>query len=193
MRSDLTLFLRQLIRRPQATSALAPSSSFLAAAMTRGLGPDSGRIAEFGPGTGALTRAILGRGVRPADLDLFEMNPVFADHLRGAFPGVTVHTAPAQEISRLCAPGFSTVISGLPLLSIPEPIQKQIFEAAFASLAPGGRFVQFTYGPRPPLVEHLRAALDLAVERGPKVWANLPPARVYVYLRAADGMRRYAN
>ncbi len=51
-------------------------------------------------------------------------------------------------------------------------------------LAPRGRYVQFTYGQRPPLPPEQIAALNLTVDRGFKVWANLPPARVYRFRRA---------
>jgi phosphatidylethanolamine/phosphatidyl-N-methylethanolamine N-methyltransferase len=121
------------------------------------------------------------------------MNPTFAENLRRAFPGVTVHTAPAQAMPGLVAPGLAAVISGLPLLSMPPAVQQGIFDAAFQVLRPGGFVVQFTYGPREPLTEPVRDALGLVAAPGPRIWANLPPARVWIYSRAADGMRRYAD
>jgi phosphatidylethanolamine/phosphatidyl-N-methylethanolamine N-methyltransferase len=193
MTSDLPLFLRELILRPRQISAIAPSSPFLARAMALPLAPGAGRVAEFGPGTGALTRAILARGVAPADLTLFEMNPTFAANLRHAFPGVTVHNAPAQAMPGLVAPGLASVVSGLPLLSMPEDVQHGIFAAAFKCLRPGGFVVQFTYGQREPLADAIRQALGLIAIPGQRIWLNLPPARVWTYARAADGMRRYAN
>ncbi|GAB1362755.1 hypothetical protein MASR1M32_19910 [Rhodobacter sp.] len=77
-----------------------------------------------------------------------------------------------------------TVISGLPLLSMPEAVREGIVGAAFELLAPRGAFVQFTYGPRPPLPAEQIALLRLKVNRGFKVWANLPPATVYRFRRA---------
>jgi phosphatidylethanolamine/phosphatidyl-N-methylethanolamine N-methyltransferase len=44
--------------------------------------------------------------------------------------------------------------------------------------------VQFTYGSRPPLPPETIATLGLSVNRGHKVWANLPPATVYRFRRA---------
>ena len=184
--NGLLLFFGQLLRRPREVSALAPSSAGLARAMTEGLGPQTGRVVEFGPGTGVITKAILARGVRAADLTLFEMNPDFAASLNGLFPAVTLHNLPAQEAARLCARGVGRVISGLPLLSMPQPVRQAIVGAAFAMLAPGGRLVQFTYGPKPPLDETTMQALGLTVIRGPKVWLNLPPARVYHFHRKGE-------
>ena len=182
--SDLALFRRRLLRNPRQVSAIAPSSRTLARAMTLGLGPASGRIVEFGPGTGRFTEAILARGVRPQDLTLFELDAEFVGHLRAKFPGVNVHHGPAQDAAHLLAPGVSTVLSGLPLLSMPQGLRESIVAAAFAILAPRGRFVQFTYGGRPPLPPETILALGLTVNKGPRVWANLPPATVYRFRRA---------
>lgn len=183
MDSDFALFRRRLLRNPRQVSAIAPSSRTLARAMTLGIGPDSGRVVEFGPGTGRFTEALLARGLPAGNLTLFELDEEFVAHLRGRFPGVTVHQAGAETADRLVAPGVDVVISGLPLLSMPEEVRQGIVAAAFRLLAPGGSYVQFTYGPRPPLPPETIAALGLTVDRGHKVWANLPPARVYRFHR----------
>lgn len=180
---ETLLFLRQLVTRPRQVSAIAPSSRWLARAMARDLGPQTGRVVEFGPGTGQLTKAILDAGVAPRDLSLFEMNPEFVDHLRRRFPGVAVYEAGAQTCPEHVAPGVGAVISGLPLLSMPYAIRRAIVGAAFQVLAPGGIYVQFTYGPRPPLPDAEIAELGLTVDQGLKVWANLPPATVYTFRR----------
>lgn len=182
--SDLALFRRRLLKNPRQVSAIAPSSRTLARAMTLGLGPKTGPVVEFGPGTGRFTEAILARGVPPENVTLFELDEEFVDYLRQKFPGVTVHQLPAQDAARLIPVGVSTVISGLPLLSMPEDVRHGIVGAAFAILAPRGHYVQFTYGPRPPLPPETIASLGLKVNRGHKVWANLPPATVYRFRRA---------
>ena len=61
--NDTLLFLRQVISRPLQVSAMAPSSRFLGKAMAKDLGPHTGRVVEFGPGTGRLTQGILAAGV----------------------------------------------------------------------------------------------------------------------------------
>ncbi len=182
--SDLALFRRRLLKNPRQVSAIAPSSRTLARAMTLGLGPNSGPVVEFGPGTGRFTEAILARGVPPENVTLFELDEEFVDYLRKKFPGVTVHQLPAQEAANLIPPGVATVISGLPLLSMPAEVREGIVNAAFAILAPRGHYVQFTYGPRPPLAPETVESLGLKVNKGHKVWANLPPATVYRFRRA---------
>ena len=63
MTHDLLLFARQLLHNPSQIAAISPSSKFLARAMAAGLGPATGPIVEFGPGTGQLTKAILAEGL----------------------------------------------------------------------------------------------------------------------------------
>ena len=184
MPSDLTLFVRQMLRSPQQVGAVVPSSARLAAAMAAHLGPDTGPVIEFGAGTGRITRAILDRCVAPRDLTLFEMNPDFVAGLRQRFPGVTVHDAMAQDVVRLCAPGAGAVVSGLPLLAMRVEIRREILEGAFAVLRAGGTYTQFTYGPHSPVDDALQSALGLRAEKGRSVWLNLPPARVWRYVRA---------
>lgn len=179
--TEALLFLRQLAMRPKQVSAIAPSSRFLARAMTAGLGPQTGRVVEFGPGTGRLTEAILARGVKAKNLTLFEMNPDFAAHLIKRFAGVTLHLQGAQTAADHVETGVSAVISGLPLLSMPQEVRESIIKAAFDILAPDGVYVQFTYGNASPISKDQMSRLGLRVEQGPKVWANLPPARVLTF------------
>ncbi len=181
--TEALLFLRQLIADPKQISAIAPSSRFLARAMTETLHPNSGRVVEFGPGTGRLTEAILSRGIAPQDLTLFEMNPTFAAHLAKRFKGVNIHVMAAQTAPQVVEPGANTVISGLPLLSMPQHIREMIIKAAFDILSPKGVFVQFTYGSSCPISPEQINSLGLRVEIGPKVLLNLPPARVYRFYK----------
>jgi phosphatidylethanolamine/phosphatidyl-N-methylethanolamine N-methyltransferase len=176
---DLALFRRRLLQNPKQVSAIAPSSRFLARAMADGLGPRTGRVVEFGPGTGRLTQAILDAGVPARLLDLFELDNDFVRHLHQKFPGVAVHHLGADHADEVVAPGVGAVVSGLPLLSMPAAVREAIVGAAFRILAPGAPYIQFTYGPKPPLPQESVEKLGLRIEPGRKVWLNMPPARVY--------------
>ncbi|MCX8507548.1 MAG: methyltransferase type 12 [Rhodobacteraceae bacterium] len=173
------LFFRRLLTHPRQVSAIAPSSRFLAQAMAADLGPETGPVVEFGPGSGSLTAAILARGVPPERLTLFELDPDFVHLLRARFPGVTVHHAPADAAADYVAPGVGAVISGLPLLSMPPAVCSVIVGAAFRLLRPGAPYIQFTYGPKPSIPDEVIADLGLVAEQKTFVWANLPPARVH--------------
>ena len=152
--------------------------------MTLGIGPNTGHVVEFGPGTGRFTEAILARGLPPQNLTLFELDEEFVDFLRRKFPGVTVHQAGAETAAQVVKAQVSTVISGLPLLSFPKELQRAIISGAFQVLGPRGSYVQFTYGPRPPVSDQMIEELGVKVNKGHKIWANLPPARVYRFRRA---------
>jgi len=181
-----SLFLRQFLRNPRQISSIVPSSPYLARAMAQGLSGTTGRVVEFGPGTGSLTQGILAAGVRPADLTLFELDSQFVATLRQQFAGVTVLNVPADQAPAHIAPGVGAVVSGLPLLSIPHEICAAIVKAAFDILAPGAPFIQFTYGPKPSIPADIIADLGLDARQSAFVWRNLPPARVYRFTRNRD-------
>lgn len=184
MPKETTLFLRQFLSNPLQVASVVPSSRFLARAMAQGLGPNSGRVVEFGPGTGVLTNGILETCLPPENLTLFEMSPGFSKLLKQKFPNITVHNAPAQSVVGNVEPGVEAVISGLPLLSMPMAVRESIVKAAFEILAPNGRYVQFTYSTKPALSAEQLSRLGLKVVAGPKVWLNIPPARIFIFKRA---------
>lgn len=172
---------------PSRVAAVSPSSKHLARAMTAGLGPGTGPVVEFGPGTGRLTQGLLAAGVAPQALTLIELNPDFTRLLRQRFPGVTIHLGGAQDAAALVPAGsVGAVVSGLPLLSMPEPAVASVLRAAFSLLRPGGQLRQFTYGFKSPVSARQLAGLGLVARPLQQVWANLPPARVYVLQRAQD-------
>ena len=67
---------------------------------------------------------------------------------------------------------------------MPLAVRESIVKAAFDILAPDGVYVQFTYGTKPALSAEQMSRLGIKVSAGPKVWLNIPPARVYHFRRA---------
>lgn len=181
MRQDSFLF--QFLRKPRQVAALAPSSRALAEAMVEQVPQRARRIAELGPGTGVFTRCLIDHGIAEQDLTLFEINPRFADLLAHRFPRAVLHRLPAQELAGVAGGPFDAVVSGLPLLSMTAAEQEAILDAAFARLAPDGAFIQFTYGPASPVRRGICGKLRLTFTRTRRIWANLPPATVYVFRR----------
>ena len=181
MSADLSLFLGQLLRRPHEVVALAPSSEGLARAMAAQVPNGQGPVMELGAGTGKITRALLESGVAPQDLHAIELQNEFVLHLRSNLPDVHVHHGKAQEIARFAPCPAKAVVSGLPLLSMPNTVQEEILTGVRQVLQPGGSFIQFTYGPTPPVAECLRQAFGLSWTKGKRIWNNLPPARVYAF------------
>ncbi len=184
-RSDFALFMGQLFRKPHQVVALAPSSAGLCAEMVAELDPDGGPVIELGAGTGNITRAILGAGIAPEQCHSIEMNPDFCDRLRGNFPGLNVHQMSAGDCGDLDVENVQAVVSGLPLLSMPVQLQRDILGGFARKVRPGGQYVQFTYGPKPPVTRVVREELGLDWRKSGKIWWNMPPARVYRFTQAA--------
>lgn len=180
--SDLSLFVSQFIRRPSEIRSVIPTGRATAREMARLVTPGM-RVAEIGAGTGTVTNAILARGLPPERLDLYELNAAFCDHLRAHFPGVRVHNRPAQDMANENGEPYDMVISGVPILPMPDELQASIVGAALSVMLPGAPFVQITYGPLPPLSENVRRHFGLQHERSRRIWANLPPAQVYIFRR----------
>ena len=81
---------------------------------------------------------------------------------------------------------IAAVVSSLPLLNQPPNRRETLIGDAFAMMGPEGVFVQFTYGLHSPIPREACAG-RYAAHRGPAIWRNLPPARVWTYRR--DGVR----
>ncbi|CAM3801500.1 class I SAM-dependent methyltransferase [Paracoccus yeei] len=184
--SDLSLFLGQFLRRPGEIRAVAPTGRSAAREMARPVTPDMQAVAEIGAGTGTITQAILARGLAPERLELYELNAAFCDRLRQRFPGAQVHNLPAQEMVNVGRGDLDAVVSGVPTLPMPDELQAAIVGAALAMMKPGAPFVQITYGALPPLSGAVRARFGLVHEKSRRIWANLPPAQVYVFRQGRD-------
>jgi phosphatidylethanolamine/phosphatidyl-N-methylethanolamine N-methyltransferase len=180
---DEVRFLRSWIEKPLHMGAVMPSGRLLARTMADYVDVDSsGPVVELGPGTGAITNALIERGVDQKRLVLVEYNPSFCALLRDRYPHAKVIQADAYRLRDslrhvLGAPA-SAVVSGLPLVTKPMQIRLRLIRDAFLELAPGAPFVQFTYSVAPPIPKSLPGVSTEASER---VWMNLPPARVWVY------------
>jgi phosphatidylethanolamine/phosphatidyl-N-methylethanolamine N-methyltransferase len=163
--------------------AVMPSGRVLARTMAQYVEVDSDRpVIELGPGTGAITNALLAHGVDQKRLVLVEYNPGFCALLRDRYPQATVVQGDAYALrdslwNVLSAPA-SAVVSGLPLVTKPMLTRLKLIRDAFVAMAPGSPFVQFTYSVAPPIPKSLPGVSTEASER---IWMNLPPARVWVY------------
>jgi len=160
-----------------------PSGRLLARTMAQYVDVDSSDpVIELGPGTGAITNALIHRGVDHKRMVLVEYNPGFCALLRDRYPQATVVQGDASKLrdtlwNVLGAPA-SAVVSGLPFVTKPMSTRLKLIRDAFAALAPSAPFVQFTYSVAPPIPKSLPGVSTEASER---IWMNLPPARVWVY------------
>ncbi len=182
MAKDLGVFFGEMLRHPKEVVAIAPSSGAVARKMSEGLEGVTGPVVEIGPGTGSFTRAILNRGIAPEQLTLLETNERFCDMLHEKFPGVRVLNRPAQDIENIGLIDIGAVISGVPVLARPQ-IQRDVVGRAFGVMAPQGFFTQITYSPGAPISPEMQRELGVSAEKRGTIWANLPPARVFVFRR----------
>jgi phosphatidylethanolamine/phosphatidyl-N-methylethanolamine N-methyltransferase len=183
-------FFLQWLKNPIRMAAISPSSQQLARQMMTQLPSTCRRVIELGGGTGVFTQALLNHGIVGSDLLVLELNEELHQHLVRQFPGVTVVCGDAANLAEIArSRGYTgesradAVISGLGLLSMPRQAQQSILQAAFDSLRPDGRFIQFTYGPANPVTREVIDALELTARRASFTWWNVPPATVYVYQR----------
>ncbi|HEY8268243.1 MAG TPA: methyltransferase domain-containing protein [Xanthobacteraceae bacterium] len=184
--NDEVRFLSSWLQDPLRMGAISPSGPELARAIAAEVDLSiPGPIVELGPGTGALTTALLARGIAPERLVLVEYNPQFCELLKKRWPGINVVRGDAYRLRQTLAdvvPGtFAAVVSGLPLLTRPLIARVRLLETAFRLLSPGAPFIQFSYGPVAPIPPRPGR---YAIGSSPRIWRNFPPARVWVYRSA---------
>lgn len=172
-------FLLGVFKNPKGVSALTPSSPSLARAIAREVDIErDGLVVELGPGTGAITNALLARGIAPDRMLLIESEPQFVQILRRLYPALDVRRGDALRLEHHLPPtsAIAAVVSGLPLLHFPSETRRDLIRRSLACQGPGGLFVQLSYGWRPPI------PAEQGITIGKKtVWSNFPPAHIWAY------------
>jgi phosphatidylethanolamine/phosphatidyl-N-methylethanolamine N-methyltransferase len=181
-------FLKEFVTNPQNVGAITPSSEELAVALAGSIDWDRVRVvAEYGPGLGSITRAILER-LDGQDFFAIELNEAYADALSEQFPDLQVYRDSAANIEQIAATHGSTpidaVVSSLPWANFSEDLQDELLDATMNVLAPDGQFATFSYVHGLMLKSGLRFREKLEsrfhmVERSDVVWRSVPPAVVY--------------
>ena len=184
-------FLSAWLRNPRQTGALLPSGNDLAQAMAAQVDVRARTVVELGPGTGVITNALMARLAPTARLFLLEKDVRLHAQLRNRFAATSVccgdaadlrDVLRAHDIHDVCA-----VVSSLPLLTMGSGVREATLRQIAGALAPGGRLVQYTYVPGPPIKPGLAQELGLRGERVRRVHWNLPPASVWVYFKSVHG------
>ena len=187
---DAAHFFRAWMAAPLRTGAQLPSGRELAKAMAAAVDPDApGVVVELGSGTGAITQALVERGIAEERLILIEADPQFCALLKERYPGARVLSGDAYAAPRMLRElqigPIAAVVSGLPLLT-QKPVKRQRLLLGLLRLGmPGSAFVQFTYFYRSPIPIGTR---HIESDASPIVWWNLWPARVFTYRRPAGAL-----
>ena len=173
-------FMGALAKNPRSIGACVPSSKVLSKMMAAHVPlPVDGVVVEFGGGTGKVTEALLRHGIPPEQLVTVEQSPALANLLQKRFPKIQVIEGDAGNCYDKINghPRVHAVVSGLPLLSLPEYAVQNIICEIEQMLAPDGVLIQFTYrlkGQGP-----LHSAFDSVFFHN--ILFNIPPARVEVF------------
>ena len=187
--SPLITFLAESLRNPRTIGAVVPSSRALALAMARQvLQVRQKTIVELGPGTGAITSALIEFGVPRGSLCLIECNRQLTVGLRKRFPGVAVLEGDAARllpfVERSGFDKITAIVSSLPLRTLDQKKCRAVLEQSFELLGTVGSFTQFTYHVRPPVAADVVVQLALSARKIDQIWINLPPASIWEYRRS---------
>lgn len=182
---DEIRFFKSWINSPKAMGAVLPTSNVTAKKMASLIDENTrDAVLELGPGTGAITKAILARGIKPEQLYSVEYSEEFIDDLKEDFKGVNVLHGNAFELDDvlpdLNGEKFNTVISAIPMLCFPVDQRIELLNDLFDRLHPGRPVVQISYGSKSPIPPSFS---NYTVEPLDWIARNFPPARLWVYRR----------
>jgi phosphatidylethanolamine/phosphatidyl-N-methylethanolamine N-methyltransferase len=179
------LFILRALKNPRQLGAVAPSSRHLGAFLARHtIIDDISPIIELGGGTGALTRVLINTGLDPKRLYVIELDLALAAYLKSALPQVNVIHGNAAELDQILPPEVigkvQRIVSGLPMINMPEIIRRKILECCFNVMTPEGAYLQYTYSPRSSIDAK---AYHLKKKRLGTIFRNLPPATIWQYTK----------
>lgn len=183
---SLAVFCSEFITTPRHIGALLPSSGRLARRIADQVpATGNGYIVELGAGTGAITRALVNHLAEPERLVCIERSPALANMLRQRFPGLHIIEGDAMHLDRLLTDTVgphahvSHVVSSLPLRSLAPACVREISRQVNRQLPSDGHYIQFTYHVGDPGNDAPAGFRRVGFSR---VWGNLPPARVDVFM-----------
>ncbi len=171
------------LRDPRRVGAIAPASRGLATAVAEeACLRRTPLIIEAGAGTGAITARLLHASAPGTRIVVYERDAHYARLLRARYGALEIHNQCVSMARRLpLDPGTPlTIVSSLPLLSMPQP-ERQACVDTFLELLGRHRdsqLLQYTYAhpwQRPFRVQ----GGGLRWRRAASIWKNLPPAHVW--------------
>ena len=176
-------FLKGLMKKPRQVGAIAPTSESAARHIASLIPIQSGLpVVELGPGTGAMTKAILERGLPPERLVSIEFTADFLDPLKREYPGVNFIHGDAFDIENVLedytGQKFAGVIGAIPLLNFPMQSRKALVSRYLERVADNGPFAQICYGVRPPVQA---VPGSFSAERSRWFFRNMPPVAIWVF------------
>ena len=178
-------FFKGMMQGPKTVGSIVPTSSITAKKMVSVININSGLpVLELGPGTGAITKAILSRGVKPEKLVAIEYSTDFYEHLVRLYPGVHFINGDAFDLDKtlgaLKGQMFDSVVSAVPLLNFPMQARSALLESLLDRVPAGRPVVQISYGAVSPII----ARPDrYHIQHFDFIVRNIPPAQLWIYRR----------
>ena len=178
-------FFKGMMQGPKTVGSIVPTSSITARKMASVANPRSDLpVLELGPGTGAITKAILAHGIKPEKLVAIEYSTDFYEHLVRLYPGVNFINGDAFDLDRTLGvfkdQTFDSVISGIPLLNFPMQARIALLESLLDRMPAGRPVVQISYGAVSPIVAN---ADRYSIHHFDFIVRNIPPAQLWIYRR----------
>lgn len=180
--SSLALTVKTFFEHPTMVGSAFPASRWLVRRMLEPIDWTEIKLfVEFGPGTGAFTRAALSHLPDDAALLALDTSPEFVDHLRASINDPRLHAvcAPASNFGAILRkrglPHADCILSGLPFSTLGPAEADRTMRAGRAILAPDGMFCayQMRRAIEPLLKTHI-GTIHSAYE-----WRNIPPCHLY--------------
>ena len=179
---DTCLFLRSWYDSPTRMGAWFPSfarTGKMLAGIIRDV--NNAKVVELGAGTGQVTEQIIATGIKPENFVTIEFDQGFCKALLEKHPkGLNLLNIDAAKMEEELPNDFMRnvdyVISTLPLITLGEKKAKEVIEAVFKVMKPGGVYIQITYTPyKPKYMKELGLkATKLCIS-----WLNLPPTHIW--------------
>ena len=172
------LFIKKFVSEPRIIGSITPSSPQLVASMLCNVDWERvGAIAEFGAGTGGVTKAIIKNKRPQSRLFVFEIESDLRQKL-SRDTGLDIYDDAAKlprvlEDERLKK--VDPIVSGLPYAVLPQCVTASVLDGISRTLDDDGMFVAFQYS------LHMKGAFERIFKevRTRFVMMNIPPAFVY--------------
>lgn len=179
-------FFRGFLRRPGAVGSLVPSSRFLARRIAQAV-QGATAVVELGPGTGAVTHALLRSLSTRGRLLAVELDEEFAAMLEAdCDERLIVHRGNAAQLAHALSQHglhpLDAVVSGIPFSTIDQTAGRNVLQQVWSALRPGGVFIAYQIR-----ADVARLARDIMGRPRTGIeLRNLPPLRIFAWRKPGE-------
>jgi phospholipid N-methyltransferase len=177
-------FFKGFLRHPGVVGSIVPSSTFLARRLAATL-CGAREVVELGPGTGAVTHALLEVLAPRARLLAIELDDEFAAMLEAEHDErLIVHRGNATQLAAVLARHglhrVDAIVSGIPFSTMHAEAGRHLLQQVWSSLRPSGTFIAYQLrGDVARLAREVMGAPHVGFEL-----RNVPPLRIYSWRKA---------